>query len=129
MEKSKLGVALTNLVCPICGKVCDNQIIMNTRLTYSEAKKVEELHGQNVDFSEKPCEECSEAMKEAVIFIVVDASKTTDMKTPYRTGEIFGIKYSAVENRGFDKEILEKRVCYIDYKDAIVMGFPVKYST
>ena len=129
MEKSKLGVALTNLVCPICGKVCDNQIILNTKLTFSEAKKVEALHGQNVGFSEKPCEECSEAMKEAVMFIVVDASKTTDMRTPYRTGELFGVKYSKVEEMGVDKEILEKRVCYIDYNDAITMGFPVKYSS
>lgn len=129
MEKSKLGVALTNLVCPICGKVCDNQIIMNTKLTYKEAKKVEELHGQNVGFSEKPCEECSEVMKEAVMFIVVDYSKTTDMKFPYRTGELFGVRYSKVEEMGLDKEILEKRVCYIDYNDAIKMGFPIKYSS
>jgi formylmethanofuran dehydrogenase subunit B len=129
MEKSKLGVALTNLVCPICGKVCDNQIIMNTKLTYKEADKVRELHGQNVGFSEKPCEECSEAMKEAVMFIVVDASKTTDMKFPYRTGELFGIRYSKVEEMGLDKEILEKRVCYIDYNHAKAMGLPTKYGS
>lgn len=129
MKNSNLGVALTNLVCPVCGKVCDNQIIMNTKLTPGNAKKVEELHGQTVGFSEKPCEECSEAMKEAVMFIVVDDSKTTDMRNPYRTGELFGIRYSKVEEMGLDKEILERRVCYIDYNDAKAMGLPTKYGS
>lgn len=42
----KLGVALTRIICPICGKDVENPLILNTKLIEEEASKVKELHNK-----------------------------------------------------------------------------------
>jgi hypothetical protein len=36
---NKLGVALTKTLCPVCTKEMDGDILLNIRLTESDAKK------------------------------------------------------------------------------------------
>lgn len=99
---STIGTALTK--CFYCGD--DSVIIMNTRLTEGYAKKVKELHGKVV--SMEPCSKCQEYMKQGIIVIVYDPTKTDDIKTPYRTGHFAVVKQEAVERWYDNQEELNK---------------------
>ena len=124
---NKLGVALTKEVCPVCCQEFDGSIVMNTRLTEPEAKKVEEMHGKVLGFMEHPCTECREKMPEGTgtWLIVVDGDKTEDQRNLYRTGELFGLKREASE-RIFNVPYSE--VAFIDYRDAQTIGLEIKYQ-
>jgi hypothetical protein len=125
MNDNKLGVALAKEVCPACCKEMDGPIIMNTRLNESQAKKVEEMNGKVIGFSDKFCDECEKHSKMGVILITVDAEKTEDRTNPWRTGGYFVIKDDAIE-RIFPeeqaKELIKKRMGYIEHKAAEAIG-------
>ena len=90
----KFKVGIVNYACPVCGKVADSQIIMNTKLTKKEADKIQQMHNKTIGFSDKPCKECQDVIDaHNVLFIVgFDVDKTTDENNPYRTGDVVGIK-------------------------------------
>lgn len=90
----KLEVALVKELCPICCKEIDGPIIMNSILTSSEAKKVKELQGKVIGFSENACEECAKHKDEVVYLIGIDSSQSDMQRLEgiYRTGDILGIK-------------------------------------
>lgn len=88
--EDNFGVSLVNYICPICGSVAEEGIIMNSILTEEYAKEVKELHGKNVGYADKCCKECSKYKDDVVFFIGIDESKSD--KEPYRTGQIIGIK-------------------------------------
>ena len=88
--ENNFGVSLVNYLCPICGNVAEEGIIMNSILTERYAKEVKELHGKNVGYADKCCKDCAKYKDEAVFFIGIDESKT--VKEPYRTGQIIGIR-------------------------------------
>lgn len=53
-----LGVALVKELCPICRKEVEGPIVMNTRLTKSQADNVKNMHGKVIGWADKPCKEC-----------------------------------------------------------------------
>lgn len=65
--------AIVKYICPICGSVVEDNIIMNSRLTEEDASKVRELHNKIVGYSDHACEECSKYKDTAVYFIEIDS--------------------------------------------------------
>lgn len=94
MENKNLEVVLAKELCPICGKEMDGPIIMNSVLTPSAAKKVKNLHGKVIGFSENACKECSKYKDDVVYLIGIDSSlsDTKSLEGLYRTGDILGVK-------------------------------------
>lgn len=90
-NKVDFAASIINRVCPICGKVVDEEIIVNKQLTEKAAEQVRELHGKTVGYSNKACDKCVEYADKAVFCIEIDAEKS-DKNNPYRTGRIVGIK-------------------------------------
>ena len=130
MKKENVrGVALVKEVCPVCGQSFDAEIIINTLLTASMAKKVEELNGKNIRSMKEPCDECKGYMKLGIIVVSYDAEKTgTDFHNPYRTGGFFVITEEAAVKLEFSDEILKRRVCFMEHEVAVKLGFfqPIK---
>lgn len=91
MTEDNFGVSLVNYLCPICGNVAEEGIIMNSILTEKYAKEVKSLHGKAIGYSDKCCKECAQYKDDVVFFIGIDES----VKEPYRTGNIAGIKKDA----------------------------------
>ena len=125
----KLGVALTKEKCVICCKDVDGAIVMNTRLTKGEAKKVEEMHGKVIGWKEGPCDECKEMMEKAFLFIGIDEDKTDFDNLPnglYRTGHLVGVKKDIPLVQEFVKEhapdAFGKGFIFIDEKDMREFG-------
>ena len=74
-NKVDFAASIVNKVCPICGKVVDEEIIMNKLLTEKAAEQVRELHGKTVGYSNKACDKCVEYADKAVFCIEIDAEK------------------------------------------------------
>lgn len=112
----KFSVAEVHYVCPICCKEMDSQIIMNTTLSKSYAKKVKDLDNKALGFSDKPCKECQKIIDEKNVFMIVgvDESKTDDMSNPYRTGHIVGISKDSKFYKSLDKEFTKTFMVYMD---------------
>ena len=94
-NKELIGVALTK--CYLCGK--GNEIIMNTCLSEKAANGVTRLHNQII--SRAPCSECEGYMKQGVIVITFDDSKTSpDVSSTddlYRDGGFYVVKDVAIQ--------------------------------
>lgn len=109
--------AIVKYICPVCGNVVEDNIIMNSRLTEEDASKVRELHNKIVGYSDHACEECSKYKDAAVYFIEIDSEKSVgnDM---YRTGRIIGIRKESELVAAVEKYIITledgTRFCYID---------------
>ena len=43
----ELEVSLVNYLCPVCGNIAEEGIIMNSLLSEEAAKEVKNLHGKN----------------------------------------------------------------------------------
>lgn len=121
-DESTIGVALVKEACPLCGKVEDGPIILNTRLSVKRAKEVEKLHGQVIGYMDKPCKECQEYMTQGILLIGVIEEKTDDEKNPYRSGNIWVMKKEAFQ-RIFGS-IPEKGAAFLDIKAAKQIGLP-----
>ena len=125
MDKKTFGVALVKEACPLCGALQDGPIVMNTRLTEGYAKKVEDLNGKVIGYSDKPCETCADLMTKGFLLIGVDEEKSQgDMENPYRSGHQWVITNEAAE-RMFDEQARTKGAAYIDIKMASQLGFPI----
>lgn len=86
-------VALTKEICPVCGKEMDGPLIMNSFLTEKCAKEVKDLNNKVIGFADHCCEECAKYKDDAVYFVSIDESKSSQsLKELYRTGKIFGVK-------------------------------------
>lgn len=82
---------MINYVCPICGRIADSAIAMNSRLTEKYAKEVKELHNKVVGWSEVACEECAYYKDKCIYVIEIDAKKS-EPNNPYRIGMYCGIR-------------------------------------
>lgn len=91
MENSKIEAAIVKYLCPICCKVAEEGIIMNSLLSEKIAKEVKNLHGKAIGYSNHACKECAKYKNEGVFIIGIDTSKS-DKTEPYRTGNIVAIK-------------------------------------
>ena len=86
-----LEVSIVKYLCPICGKVAEEGIIMNSLLTEKNAKAVKYLHNKAIGYADHTCSECKQYSKDAIFFIGIDEEKSTK-EEPYRTGQVVGIK-------------------------------------
>lgn len=115
-----LGISLVKYLCPICGEVADEGIIMNSLLTEKNAKAVEELNDKAVGFADHACKECAKYKDKVVYFIGIDATKS-ESNNPYRTGQLVGVKKDADIVSHCNKFIRtlkdNSQYCFID-KDA-----------
>lgn len=127
MKKSdfddKFQVALTKLACPVCGTPQNGDLVMNTRLTTTDAEKVKAMHQQVVGYMKEPCDKCKELMAQGFLFIGVVAAKTDDPKNPYRSGNQWVVTHDYAR-RLYDGKPPEKGVAFIDVLDAQSLGFP-----
>jgi hypothetical protein len=119
-----LGAAVLKELCPICAKEVNSSILINRKLTKSEAKKVNDLHGGNV-WSKEWCDECKK-LKElgGVILIGAVEAKTTDVTNPYRSGNIWVVKDEAASIITAGQPIPESRVMFVDVNVAAQVGLP-----
>ena len=104
---NNFAASLVKELCVICAKEIDGPIIMTKRLTPGNAKKVREMHGKAIGFSEEHCKECQENMKKAFMFIGFDEEKSDLENLPegfYRTGHIVGTKKDIPLVQEFVKE-------------------------
>lgn len=121
-KEKKIGVALAKEACPSCGKLIDGPIIMNTRLTEHNARKVKELHGKAIEYLEEPCEECQKFMKMGFLIIGVVRSKSGEtIEDIYRSGNRWVIKTEKAHEM-FGKEFCSKGLAFLDVNDAISIG-------
>ena len=102
-KENTIGVALTK--CYFCG--ADSDIILNQRLTVSEARKVEAMHGKVVSMD--PCPKCAEYMKRGIVLIGIDPDKSEPgwnkggrIPNPHRTGH-----YIVITEKGFKHAFTE----------------------
>jgi hypothetical protein len=108
MDNNKIGVALVKRLSPCCAKPVDGEIYMNTRLSTKAAKEVESMNDKVVGWSDDYCDVCKGYMKTAIMAVLYDETKTTDMANPYRTGQLYGLTEDAVKRLfGYDEEFLE----------------------
>lgn len=109
--------ALVKEVCPVCCKEYDRAIVMNQILTPGEAKKVKELDGKVVGFSEKPCKECVEAFKgeEGTYLIGIIPEKSgKSINEMFRSGRIIGLSEEGTK-RFLDNMESEHRSVYENF--------------
>lgn len=113
--KDKLSVGVCGLACPICGKKCDDVIIMNEHLTKKAAQEVKEAHGQIIGYADKPCKDCQEQIdNNKFILIEIDIDKTNDMKNPYRTGRLAYVNKDSNFYKNLDNQFKVREACFID---------------
>ena len=124
MSDETLGVALTKEICPICAKTEDGPIIMNTRLSKHEAKKVNDMHGKVLQYMKEPCQECQELMKQGFILIGAVEKKTVDVTNPYRSGNIWVVKQEAADEIFKPHGAPKSGVAFIDVNVAQEIGLP-----
>lgn len=86
----ELEVSLVNYLCPVCGDIAEEGIIMNSLLSEKAAKEVKKLHGKTIGYADHACKECAKYSKEAIFVIGINKEKSD--KEPYRTGNIVGIR-------------------------------------
>lgn len=121
---NKLGVALTKTLCPICTIEMDGDILLNTKLTENEAKKVEDLHNQVIGWSKIPCTSCQELMTKGFILIGAVEAKTEDVTNPYRSGNIWVVKQEVADNLFKPNPAPSSGVSFIDVNVAKEMELP-----
>lgn len=125
MKDKTLGVALVKEACPLCGRLQDGPILMNTRLTEMLAEAVEDLNGKVIGYSDEPCATCTDLMTQGFLLIGIDEDKSKDdMENPYRSGQQWVISNEAAESM-FDATVLTKGAAFIDTKMAEALGFPL----
>ena len=125
MEEKKLGIAIVKYVCPICGQINEDasSIVMNTRLTKADAKKVEEMHDKVVGYSDKPCKECQKILDHGAFFVIgIDLEKSDDMKNPWKTGHLVGIKKASEFYQHLPEEYKGKNALFMDYREMEKFG-------
>lgn len=108
---------IVGYLCPICGNVAEEGIIMSSLLSEETAKQVKDLNGKSIGFSDHACKKCSEYKDTAVFFIGINPEKSSD-EEPYRTGQVVGIKDDtplALHCREYIRSLKDgTRFCFID---------------
>ena len=126
MGKDKQFVALVHESCPICGKDVNESILIHKRMG-----DLSEVHGKSTGYGD-PCEECQKIFDMgAVAMIIADRDKSgSTLGEIYRCGTILGVSEDFIRRISPPDqvaEILEKRFCILDYRDAKNFGLEVNY--
>lgn len=114
----KYGVNPTMPVCFFCGSDKGEVALLGA------AYKGEAPSRMIID--KKPCETCAKVMRAGVLFLEIrTGSDSEDIKS--RTGKMWGIKESALDCLGINKEVLESikktRVAILEEEVAQMIGF------
>lgn len=129
MSEKNFSTALVNEICPVCAKK-EEMIVLNTRLTESEAKKVKDLHGKTVGIKDEPCKQCQEYMAQGIIVIGFDESESEGAKSSldlYRTGHLAVVREEWFADKPeFD---ISKRAIFIPYQIGMQIGFFQEINT
>lgn len=126
VKRDEIGVALVKEACPVCGKLQDGPIVMNTKLSEYRAREVEEMNGKCIGYSKEPCEECKDLMSKGFLVIGYVESKTNFDENPpnfYRSGNQWVVKPESAL-RMFGEENCKKGVLFLSVEAADKMGFP-----
>lgn len=127
MSKDNFAVAMINYACPICGRIADNTIAINSSLTEKSAKEVKELHNKVVGWSENACKECAAHKDECIYIIEIDAEKS-EPNNPYRTGMYWGIRKDFALFIDHPEYVLKTKdgvqYCFMDKECAKQIGLP-----
>ena len=120
-------VALTKEICPVCGKEMDGPLIMNSFLTEKCAKEVKDLNNKVIGFADHCCEECAKYKDDAVYFVSIDESKSSQsLKELYRTGKISGVNKDSKFIEQFKDFIVTlkdgTKIIFIDEQAGIKLG-------
>ena len=121
---NKLGVALTKILCPVCTKKMDGDILLNTRLTEGAAKKVEAMNNQVVGWSKTLCPDCSDMKSKGFILIGAVEAKTQDVTNPYRSGNIWVVKQEVADDLFKPNGAPASGIAFIDVNVAKEMALP-----
>jgi len=124
-RENNVGVALTK--CFFCG--ADDKIVMNSLLTERMKSNVEKMHGMVIDMD--PCHKCKDLMKQGVIIITIDNSRSEkdwnkeQTPNPYRTGGWFVVKDRFFEGHDgvISRFALKHRFMFMEDEVARKLGF------
>lgn len=132
----RFPTALTKVMCPVCTKTYDSDIVIATRATTTPEGQhdVDKMHGKVTDYMDKPCSECMAAIGGAesgnVYIIGIDAVKSgNDIYSVFRTGNVYGVTNDYI-HRLFDnapKQLSfakKHRFVFVDYLFLKTLGFP-----
>lgn len=112
-----------------------DKIVLNTLLTPHMAKSVESMNNMVIDM--EPCQKCADYMKQGVIFITIDDSKsepgwskpdgrTNWIPNPYRTGGFSVVRDEAVRkfinDPGMADWAIKHRWMFIEHEAAERLG-------
>lgn len=127
MSEDTFGVAMVNYACPICGRIANSAIAMNSRLTKKCAKEVKELHNKVVGWSEVACEECASHKDECIYVIEIDKEKS-EPNNLYRTGNYWGLHKDFALFIDHPEYVLKTKdgvqYCFMDKEFANQIGLP-----
>ena len=117
----KYGVNPAIPLCFFCLKPKNELILAGRMMDDKEAPR-------NKVWDKRPCTECENWMKQGIILISVDESKTTDQDNPYRTGGWCVVKEDMLKRTLNDQElldhILQMRVAYLPDEVWDQIGLP-----
>lgn len=113
------GIALVKRACRLCGATFDAEIALSMMPNNKKINdEVAAMHQQVVGYMEEPCSNCTEHMKQGILCIGYDESKTTDFSNPYRTGTNAVLSPAYFErnckNETLKQDILKKRMTFMD---------------
>lgn len=138
------GIALVKYLCPICGKVAeeniliggvvpdnyekltDEALIAHKKKKFQESRDyVDSVNGKPIGWSNKCCDECAKN-KDKVVYIIGIDSEKSEPNNPYRTGQIIGIKKDTPFIKQFKDYIIiledDTKLIFMDEQVGINLG-------
>lgn len=85
------NASIVHYLCPICGNIADDGIIMNSLLTEKAAREVKDLHNKTIGFSDHCCKDCAEHKEQVVYCVGIVPDKCTE-DSLFRSGHVVGIR-------------------------------------
>lgn len=107
-NEDNFKVALVYYACPICGSKADESIVMNQKLTKTEASKVERMDKRIVGISYKACEKCA-SKKDEMWFITCHTINNDHIGFKY-----CGIKHTS-DFKNYVKDYINKTANGVEF--------------
>lgn len=95
---------MENKICPICAKNADSS--------------------KPVEWAKKPCDDCTELMSKGFVLIGAVETKTTDVTSPYRSGNVWCVDQSVADTLFAPNPAPPSGVSFIDINVAKELDLP-----